>query len=222
MAAPPRRSRRAAVADLLRNADEPLAASHVAEHLGVHPNTARFHLDALTAEGTVERTTEPQSGPGRPRTLYRHRPGMDRGGLRDYRLLARVLLSRLAAEGAEAGDEAEETGRAWGGFLVDRPAPFQRLTAAESAARLTDLLADLGFAPEPETEADGAPPARVRLRHCPFLELAEEQGPLVCRIHLGLMRGAVAELDAPAAVTGLEPFAEPDACLARLEYARPV
>ena len=63
------------------------------------------------------------------------------------------------------------------------------------------------------------PDAVIRLRHCPFLELAEEYGDLVCRIHLGLMQGALAELRAPVTAAGLEPFAEPGACLARLEPA---
>jgi len=40
----------------------------------------------------------------------------------------------------------------------------------------------------------GAVPVAVRLRHCPFLELAEGYDQLVCRVHLGLMQGALAEL----------------------------
>jgi predicted ArsR family transcriptional regulator len=59
----------------------------------------------------------------------------------------------------------------------------------------------------------------IRLRHCPFLELAEKYDQLVCRIHLGLMQGALAELRTPVTAARLEPFAEPDACLARLEHA---
>ena len=62
-------------------------------------------------------------------------------------------------------------------------------------------------------------PAVIRLRHCPFLELAEAYGQLVCRIHLGLMQGALAELRAPVTAAQLEPFAEPDACVIRLEPA---
>lgn len=65
---------------------------------------------------------------------------------------------------------------------------------------------------------DGAP-RRIRLRHCPFLELAEERGELVCSLHLGLMQGALAELGAPLTATGLEPFATADSCLAHLAAA---
>ena len=142
---------------------------------------------------------------------------MDRGGARNYRLLARILLGQLSASGPDAGRAAEDAGRDWGHFLVDRPEPSQRLTAEQSAARLTTLLKDLGFA-QGLPASSGAHEV-IRLQHCPFLELAEEHGPLVCRIHLGLMQGALTELRAPLSATRLEPFAEPDACLVHLQHA---
>jgi predicted ArsR family transcriptional regulator len=209
--------RRAEVLGLLRVAGVPLSVADVAGRLGVHVNTARLHLDALVGDGTVVKTLEPPSGPGRPRTVYGPHPGMDRGGTRHYRLLAQILLSQLAADEPDAGAAAVRAGREWGRFLADPPPPFQRLSAAEATTRLTDLLDRLGFAPE--ASGGNAVPAMVRLRHCPFLELAEGYDQLVCRVHLGLMQGALTELGGPVAATGLEPFAEPAACIARLEHA---
>ncbi|MFR9787520.1 helix-turn-helix transcriptional regulator [Streptomyces sp. MB22_4] len=220
--------RRRAVLDALRAAPAPLGVTETAERLGVHPNTVRFHLDALVADGLVERRAEAPTGPGRPRTVYAVRPGMDRGGARGYLLLARMLLSRWAlADPDRAREEAMETGREWGRFLVDPLPPFEQPTAEGSAARLLALLADLGFEPEPAPRTpDPTPdagernaPDRIRLRHCPFLELAEEHGQLVCPLHLGLIQGALARLDAPLTATGLEPFAEPDSCYAHLSAA---
>ncbi|MEV5878989.1 helix-turn-helix domain-containing protein [Streptomyces sp. NPDC052101] len=210
--------RRREVLDVLRAAPSPLGVAETAERMGVHPNTVRFHLDTLVAEGLVERRTEAPSGPGRPRTVYTADPGMDRGGARDYRLLARILLSRWAsADPAKARGEAQETGRAWGAFLVEPPPPFEEPTADRSVAALLALLGELGFAPRAEgADEAGGPPRRIRLRHCPFLELAEEHGQLVCPLHLGLMQGALARLNAPLTATALEPFAEPDACVAHL------
>ncbi|MFF0837593.1 MULTISPECIES: helix-turn-helix transcriptional regulator [unclassified Streptomyces] len=260
-----RSPRRREVLDVLRAAPAPLGVAAVAERMGVHPNTVRFHLDALMAEGLVESGAEAPSGPGRPRTAYRARPGMDRGGARGYPLLARMLLSRWAsADPAEARAEAEETGRAWGRLLVDEPPtpptsepptpptpepptppisepptppasepptpPISEPptpptpeppTAERAAARLVGLLDDMGFAPRPEgVSGPGGPPARIRLEHCPFLELAEEYGRLVCPLHLGLMQGALSGLGAPLTATGLQPFAEPGFCLAHLGGAR--
>lgn len=112
---------------------------------------------------------------------------------------------------------ARQAGRTWGGYLAGQPAPFQQVTGEEAIARLTALLTGLGF--EPELEAAGLA-ATIRLRHCPFLELAERYDQLVCRIHLGVMQGALRGLRAPVTATALEPFAEPGACLARVERAR--
>ena len=241
--------RRRAVLDALRAATDPQGVTDVAERLAVHPNTVRFHLDALVADGHVERTLEDPSGPGRPRTVYAARRGMDRGGARSYRLLARMLLSRLASPagaGADAGagsgsgagagagsgtdagsrtaaDTAvdagtaaavTETGRDWGRYLVEQLPPSGPPAAEDAVGRLTAMLDDLGFDPQPV--GPDAVPDRIRLRHCPFLELAEEYGQIVCPLHLGLMQGALDELRAPVAATRLEPFAEPGACLAHL------
>jgi predicted ArsR family transcriptional regulator len=207
-------ARRRAVLEAVRAAEGPVGVAEVADRLGVHSNTVRFHLDALAAHGHVERAVEEPSGPGRPRTLYSAGPGMDRGGVRRYRLLSRILLGQLASTGPDAETAAADAGRAWGRYLVEQMPPFRRPTAEEAVARVGSMLDDLGF--DPQLPGDGTPPDRVRLRHCPFLELAEEYGTIVCPLHLGLMQGALAELEAPVEATRLEPFAEPGACLAHL------
>ncbi|MBD9733804.1 helix-turn-helix domain-containing protein [Streptomyces sp. H28] len=244
--------RRRAVLEVLREAGGPLGVGDIAERIGVHANTVRFHLDALVTSGAVEGITEPSSGRGRPRTVYAPRRGMDRGGQREYLLLARILLSRLASDEADAETAAVEAGRAWGGHLLPPVPPFRTVEAREAVERLTGLLAGLGFDPEPVHgppyrsadptatadadapvnvhvafdagaqgavdggAADGPDAGRVLLRHCPFLELAEEYGEIVCPLHLGLMQGALEQQRAPVAAVRLEPFAEPDVCVAHL------
>jgi predicted ArsR family transcriptional regulator len=197
---------RAEVLAVLRAAPAGLSAAAVAAEAGIHVNTSRFHLDALVREGSP-------GARGRPRTVYRPVPGMDRGGVRSYQLLAQILLSRLSA-GPDAGQSAVAAGRAWGSFLAGRPEPYSGTSSAAALTRLTALLDSLGFAPQTKGET-------IRLRHCPFLELAEGYDHLVCRIHLGLMQGALAGLRAPVTAARLEPFAEPGACLALLEPASP-
>jgi predicted ArsR family transcriptional regulator len=206
--------RRRAVLDAVQAADAPLGVTEVADRLDVHPNTVRFHLDALVTQGRVERAVEQPSGPGRPRTVYAPQPGMDRGGTRRYQLLARMLLSQLASTGPGIDAAATDAGRAWGRYLIEHVPPSRQLTADEAVGRLAAMLDDLGF--DPQVGDDGEMPGPVRLRHCPFLELAEEYGTIVCPLHLGLIQGALAELRAPVEATRLEPFAEPNACLAHL------
>jgi len=217
MDAPEQHPRRAEVLESLRSAESPLGVADVAAQLGIHVNTARFHLDALVASGAAVKVLEPPAGPGRPRSVYQLQPGMDRGGARSYQLLAEILISQLSSAGPDATEAAAQAGYAWGGFLAGPPPPFHGLTSQEAASRLIGILTDLGFSPE--LAGNAAAPDRIRLRHCPFLELAEGYGQLVCRIHLRLMQGALAQLRAPLTATALEPFAEPDACLARLSPA---
>src|SRR5438105_4127997 len=149
MGAPRQRPRHAEVLEALRNAGTPLGVADVARQLGIHVNTARFHLDALVAAGAAISTPEPPSGPGRPRTVYSARPGMDRGGVRRYRLLAQILLSHLSSAGPGAAETATQAGQAWGRYLIEGPPPFQHLTGQAALTRLTALLDELGFEPEP-------------------------------------------------------------------------
>ncbi|MET9272965.1 helix-turn-helix domain-containing protein [Kribbella sp. NPDC003557] len=201
--------------DALRASDEPLGVTELAERLGVHANTVRFHLDALVAEGLVDRSRERPSGRGRPRTVYAPHPGMDRGGQRQYQLLAKILLGQLSTSPGGSAS-AEDAGRNWGRYLVDQVPPSHQPDATEARQRLNAMMTELDFAPE----TVGRKGDRIRLRHCPFLELAEEYSATLCPLHLGLMQGALSHIRAPIAATRLEPFAEPDACLVHLSPVR--
>ena len=115
--APPLGRSRADVLDLLRAADGPLGVREVAQRTGLHPNTARFHLEALVEAGLAARETENRETPGRPRIDYRavaDRPA----GQRRYRLLAEMLTSLIAGTMPAPGRAAEEAGREWGAFLT--------------------------------------------------------------------------------------------------------
>lgn len=226
------RSRRAEILGLLRAADEPLAIAALAAGVGIHANTVRFHLDALIEQGSVLRTLAPPVGRGRPRALYAPRPGMDRTGARHYESLSRVLIAALAI-GPAPEQHALALGRSWGAEMVpaatpdpDAPPdaaaddPAATLDAppdvAAAVTTVTTLLADLDFAPRHVPGVTADDPGHLRLEHCPFLELAEDFGPVVCSLHLGLVQGALATLDAPLRAESITPFAEPAACLVGL------
>ena len=182
----------------------------IAEQLGVHPNTVRFHLETLVAEGRVERVEPDHRRPGRPPLTFRAVRRMDPGGTRRYQLLAEILTVGLAAD-RNASAKALKAGRAWASRMTrpTRKAPGSQ----ESIDRLVGLLDELGFAPQRRiTHGE----AQVGLRHCPFLELAEGRSSVVCPIHLGLMQGALEAWDAPVTVERLDPFVEPDLCVAHL------
>jgi predicted ArsR family transcriptional regulator len=211
--------RRAEVLDLLRAAHAPLGVQDVADRVGLHVNSARFHLDALVEAGLAARTPRARSTPGRPSLVYQAVDGgAAAAGQRHFRLLAEMLTSLVAGMLPDPGRAATQAGREWGRYLTEPPAPYQRLSATEAIGKLTATLDDIGFAPQaPDGET---PPSVLRLRQCPFREVAEGHQDVVCALHLGLMQGALTQMRAPVTADRLEPFAEPSLCLAHLE-ARP-
>ena len=197
--------RRRDVLASLRDAEGPLSITALAERLGVHVNTVRFHLDALVADGQVERVVVPPTKPGRPPQLFAAIRGMDPGGQRDYRLLAEALAESVART-ADPVAVASAAGRVLGTRIGEsRRAAAQQ----EPVGQLVELLDELGFAPETNGQEIG-------LRHCPFLEIARVRPEVVCPVHLGLMQGATAAWGAPFTVEKLTPFVEADLCVAHL------
>ena len=204
-------SRREQVLALLRSAGQSLSAADVAERTGLHLNTARFHLDGLVEDQLAQRTSEPRDVPGRPRILYTAEGPTP--GPRSYGLLAEMLTG-LVASFDDAGPAAVEAGKAWGRHLVERAAPSEQVSAAEAIARLNRVLEAIGFDPEVRKNNKGT---EIRLHHCPFREVAAKHTDVVCTLHLGLMQGALSELNAPVEATSLEPFVQQNLCVARLQ-----
>jgi predicted ArsR family transcriptional regulator len=192
--------------------DGPLDTRELARRVGLHVNTVRAHLGWLVDAGLVASERVPPRGRGRPRLVYRSLVTEPEEGRR-YRLLAEILTALVARFGPEAEAQLEEIGEAWGHYLVESPTPSARLGEDEAIERLLSLLAEAGFRPQLE-QAERR--RRILMRPCPFLELAQRHREVVCPIHLGLIRGALAELGATTRASRLEPFAGPDLCIAHL------
>lgn len=203
------------VLQALRQVPEGLGAQELAEQLGLHVNTVRFHLDRLVDDGVVARHTEERSGPGRPRLTFTSlaAPGTH-GDRRSYRLLAEILASYVAGATDDPVTAGMEAGRTWGHYLTERPGPYRDTDQESSMHELLRILEDIGFAPEIVQSGAGQ---EVWLRHCPFLEVAQEHRDLVCAVHLGLMQGALSEMRAPFTTDELEPLVEPSLCIAQVE-----
>lgn len=208
--------RRGDIVRMLRKATHPLSTAEIADRLDVHPNTVRFHVDTLIANGQVERLSAQHRAPGRPPQLFRAVAGMDPAGPRHYRLLAEILVDTLAAA-PNRDDRAVEVGRTWG-----REHCLSRGTSendpSDPVDRLVALLDEVGFAPERgnDHEQSAISTPQINLRNCPFLELALKAPQVACPIHLGLMQGAMEAWQAPVTTDRLEAFVEPDRCVAHL------
>ncbi|MGC3954745.1 MAG: helix-turn-helix domain-containing protein [Propionicimonas sp.] len=199
---------RAEVLAELRNSGTALPATTIAELVGLHPNSARFHLDALTEQGLAERNIEARDRPGRPRTLYRAtpHPPAEADALQG---VARALVRHLGRLDHGPGEQAEAAGRMWGEELA------ATMPETPPIERVMDTLTTLGYQPQ-QTESEDT----IALTMCPLRSLLDEMGPgttpAVCLLHLGLMRGLVAD-DPDFTVTDLEPMVAPSTCLARIQ-----
>jgi predicted ArsR family transcriptional regulator len=196
--------RRSQVLAALRGRAEPMSIIDIAELLAVHPNTVRFHLESLVEAGRAERVETPPTGRGRPPLMFRAVRRMDAGGPRNYRLLAQMFLGELESD-PDPVTRATEMGRRWG-----RTTEIPGTGREPARHRFGRVLDEIGF----DTEFDGD---EIRLRHCPFLDLVDTDLRVICPIHLGLMQGVIGRLDSSATVRDLQPFAEPDVCVARLD-----
>jgi predicted ArsR family transcriptional regulator len=204
---------RARVLDLLRVAGGPLGVRDVADRAGLHANTARFHLDGLVDAGLATREPQPRETPGRPSVAYRATDWDRPMGQRRYRLLAEMLTSMIAGMVPQPQAAATEAGREWGRYLTEQPPPYRGPAAEQAVAKLASALEELGFAPEVVAESQGY---RLRLRQCPFREVAQQHQDVVCAMHLGLLQGVLEQIRAPVTADDLQPFAEPGVCVAQL------
>lgn len=232
---------RARVLATVQDSAGPATASAVGERLGLHVNTARFHLEGLADADLVVREREDRAVPGRPRVHYRPVTGVPAAGHRSYRLLAEILTAHLATTAADPERSAAAAGETFGRLAARerRPAETAPSASAEEATRIVvEALGEMGFGSRAVTEPSGI---RLDVGQCPFLEVATEHqggghggqdvrpagGPgggqrgaahlgVVCAVHRGLMQGLLDGLEAPLRVDALDPLVGPSHCVARL------
>ncbi len=146
--------------------------------LGLSREAAREHLNALGADGLVERAGTRRRGPGRPQIVYRLTRRAD--GLfpqRDAELLGE-LTAWLLAQGGEPGLRSFFEQRARARLATARA----RLVGLKGRRRLEEvarILSDEGYMAE---AAGGS----LRLAHCPIRGVVDVTR-LPCRAELGLV-----------------------------------
>jgi len=174
----------------------------IAEAVGIHPNTARFHLDALTSAGLVEREIERRDVPGRPKVLFRAaRISTDAA----FEGLAQVMVRHFAAGLVDRSERAVQAGVAWGEQV--RGELLASDPTREPLELLVDGMAWLGY--EPELVDDPRP--LLNLRPCPYASIAGSDPDVVCQLHLGVMRGILGP-GQPWEIASIEPWSGPATC----------
>lgn len=193
----------------LQQAAEPLTVEVLAHALEMHPNSVRFHVAALLADGLIRSLTHSRPGPGRPPISYTADPASPTVGGDHYRELALVLAGHVAADSADPEASARRAGERWGRQLA-----ASRPGVGDDLAGLIDTLRDVGFS----CRLVGAPSEpELQITRCPYREVAQAQQEVICTLHLGAMRGYLDAIRSAYRVTALEPWAQEDLCLARFE-----
>ncbi|MFC0506605.1 helix-turn-helix transcriptional regulator [Micromonospora costi] len=200
---------RASILELVRAAGGGLTIAEVGERTGLHPSTARTHLDRLVDAGLLVKARASGGQPGRP--AWRYRVTAEEGPApAPYRALAAALLDHLARDGrGDVRAEAARAGREWGHHLAAATPP-----GGNPVDTLLAVLHGLGFNPSLHPTADGS--TEIHLSTCPFLELVGRNPDAICGLHVGVVRGALEQAGGPPNGAVLEPFGAPTACVVRL------
>lgn len=199
---------RARVLRHLLGSEAGISVQAVSEALGIHSNTARFHLEGLVSSGYATRGHSRKQGQGRPRTLYTatsEAPVVETAYLRD---LTQALVRQLILSTPEPNKVAESVGRAWGQEIGSRAKPA---TSSNGTSDDLDLLLEQagrsGFAVEKGDDQT------IRFHNCPYRTVSQPALDSICQIHVGMMRGY---LEATGADLDVESLVPGDVCIARL------
>lgn len=167
----------------LAESAEPVGVAELTAHVGLNHNAIRQHLAKLLDAALVVETRASSGGPGRPRALYRVRPGADSrwGVTGPYERLS-VLLTEVI----RTGRDATEVGRRAGA----RHRTGGHRTADEALAEIHAAMVDEGFDPDVRRDGDRV---EIVLRNCPFATAAERDPDTICALHRGIAEGVAGD-----------------------------
>lgn len=199
---------------------EPVGRDEAAAATGIGRPLAAYHLDKLVALGLLRASYQRppgRGGPGagRPAKVYT-RSGSEFAVTvppREYELAAHLLAAAIEADqGGTSRTSLHDAARRFGAELGER----QRAgcSGPADARQLTETaLGENGF--EPCCDSDGA----IRLRNCPFHQLAARHADVVCGMNLALIGGLVAGLGASDLQPSLDP--RPGRCCVVIGASQP-
>jgi predicted ArsR family transcriptional regulator len=197
--------------ELVRERTEPVGRDEAAAAAGVGRALAVYHLDKLVEAGLLTASYQRppgRGGPGagRPAKLYT-RSGREFAVTvppREYELAARLLVQVV---------EADPSGHSRATLLKAARQFGAKLGRAFRPGDLEGALAEHGY--EPRRDDDDI----IRLRNCPFHQLARQHKDVVCRMNLGLIEGLLAGLGSDGLHPALDP--RPGHCCVAIGVDRP-
>jgi predicted ArsR family transcriptional regulator len=197
---------RARLYQVVADAEGPVGRDAAAAAAGIGRPLAAYHLDKLVDLGLLTATYQRPAGrqgpgAGRPAKVYA-RSGREftvSVPAREYELAARLLAIAVESDSTGASRTAlHDAARQFGANLGIRSGQASAGRAGKARA-MQDVLRRHGF--EPWRDQDGT----VRMRNCPFHNLASLHPDLVCGMNLALVDGLVTGLEADGTRAELDP-----------------
>ena len=202
---------RARLYETVRRAGRPVTRDEAAEASGISRSLAAFHLDKLVDRGLLKfayARPEGRSGPGagRPSKVYEPSEAEIEVSIpeRQYDVIGKLLVDSILAEGGTAnraevaakvaGDEGRRIGEEIRAELRMRPPGTERALATAA-----DVLRERGYEPYPAEEDT------LRLRSCPFHNVARHAPELVCTMNRSFIEGIVRGIGNRSLEAALEP-----------------
>lgn len=192
----------------------PVSRDEAASAVDISRPLAAYHLDRLADSGLLDVSFQRRSGrqgpgAGRPAKLYSRsaEPVELSVPARDYAFLAELLARSLESEAAPPRDALRDIARHAG--AVSRSAQPATRSGRAAGSSLGELLAERGY--EPYEDAEGT----LRLRNCPFQDLARDHRELVCGANLAFVEGIVGAVSVPGVRSRLDP--RPDECCVAID-----
>jgi predicted ArsR family transcriptional regulator len=184
----------------------PVSRDEAASAAGIGRALAVYHLDKLVESGLLTASYQRppgRSGPGagRPAKMYARSDREFAVSVppREYELAARLLVQAVEAD--PSGRSRTALAGAARRLGTELGSAFRPATGEGDAAGrdVKGVLTQQGY--EPCCGADGV----IRLRNCPFHQLAEQHRELVCGMNLALVEGLVEGLGADGWHPALDP-----------------
>jgi predicted ArsR family transcriptional regulator len=196
---------------LVRDAGHPVTRDEAAEAAGISRSLAAFHLDKLVDRGLLTfeyARPEGRTGPGagRPSKVYEPSEIEVQVSIpeRQYDVIGKLLVDSILAEPGQAAQSEVAANVAAGegrriGEEVRRELRMRPPGTERALAATADILRERGYEPYPAE--DGS----LRLRSCPFHQVARHAPELVCRMNREFIQGIVRGIGNQTVEAALEP-----------------
>jgi predicted ArsR family transcriptional regulator len=197
--------------ELVRDAGRPVTRDEAAEAAGISRSLAAFHLDKLVDRGLLTfeyARPEGRTGPGagRPSKVYEPSEIEVQVSIpeRQYDVIGKLLVDSILAEPGQAARSEVAANVAAGegrriGEEVRRELRMRPPGTERALAATADILRERGYEPYPAE--DGS----LRLRSCPFHQVARHAPELVCRMNREFIQGIVRGIGNQTVEAALEP-----------------